>query len=255
TPDGSYGELYIAGSGLARGYLNRPALTADRFVADPYGPPGTRMYRTGDIVRWTTDTDTTDTNTTTALEYAGRSDHQIKIRGHRIELGEIESVLGAQPGIERAVVTARTDHGGEPRLVAYVVPAGTDRDRLRERASAVLPKHMVPAVYVPLDTLPLTPNGKVDRKALPAPPDDRTGTGRPPATPYEELLCTAFAQALGLERVGADDDFFALGGHSLSAIRVANRLRADLGVDVPVRTLFDTRTAESLARTLPPPTA
>ncbi|GGX17208.1 non-ribosomal peptide synthetase [Streptomyces chartreusis] len=253
APDGSYGELYIAGSGLARGYLNRPALTADRFVADPYGPPGTRMYRTGDIVRWTTAT--TNTNATTALEYAGRSDHQIKIRGHRIELGEIESVLGAQPGIERAVVTARTDHGGEPRLVAYVVPAGTDRDRLRERASAVLPKHMVPAVYVPLDTLPLTPNGKVDRKALPAPPDDRTGTGRPPATPYEELLCTAFAQALGLERVGADDDFFALGGHSLSAIRVANRLRADLGVDVPVRTLFDTRTAESLARALPPPTA
>ncbi|MFG2746431.1 amino acid adenylation domain-containing protein [Streptomyces chartreusis] len=261
TPDGSYGELYIAGSGLARGYLNRPALTADRFVADPYGPPGTRMYRTGDIVRWTTATTGTSTTTGTAtgtdaaLEYVGRSDHQIKIRGHRIELGEIESVLGAQPGIERAVVTARTDHGGEPRLVAYVVPAGTDRDRLRERASAVLPKHMVPAVYVPLDTLPLTPNGKVDRKALPAPPDDRTGTGRPPATPYEELLCTAFAQALGLERVGADDDFFALGGHSLSAIRVANRLRADLGVDVPVRTLFDTRTAESLARTLPPPTA
>ncbi|WCD97564.1 amino acid adenylation domain-containing protein [Streptomyces sp. HUAS 31] len=260
TPDGSYGELYIAGSGLARGYLGRPALTADRFVADPYGPPGTRMYRTGDIVRWTTDTTgTTDTSTTTgtttALEYAGRSDHQIKIRGHRIELGEIESVLGAQPGIERAVVTARTDHGGEPRLVAYVVPAGTDRDRLRERASAVLPKHMVPAVYVHLDTLPLTPNGKVDRKALPAPPDDRTSTGRPPATPYEELLCTAFAEALGLERVGADDDFFALGGHSLSAIRVANRLRADLGVDVPVRTLFDTRTAESLARTLFPPTA
>ncbi|MFB6643327.1 amino acid adenylation domain-containing protein [Streptomyces chartreusis] len=261
TPDGSYGELYIAGSGLARGYLGRPALTADRFVADPYGPPGTRMYRTGDIVRWTTDTTDTSTttgtatDTTTALEYAGRSDHQIKIRGHRIELGEIESVLGAQPGIERAVVTARTDHGGEPRLVAYVVPAGTDRDRLRERASAVLPKHMVPAVYVPLDTLPLTPNGKVDRKALPAPPDDRTGTGRPPATPYEELLCTAFAEALGLERVGADDDFFALGGHSLSAIRVANRLRADLGVDIPVRTLFDTRTAESLARTLPPPTA
>ncbi|WP_435208188.1 amino acid adenylation domain-containing protein [Streptomyces sp. bgisy034] len=275
TPDGSYGELYIAGSGLARGYLGRPALTADRFVADPYGPPGTRMYRTGDIVRWTTDatststsTSTTTTTTTatttttgtgtgtgtgTTLEYAGRSDHQIKIRGHRIELGEIESVLGAQPGIERAVVTARTDHGGEPRLVAYVVPAGTDRDRLRERASAVLPKHMVPAVYVPLDTLPLTPNGKVDRKALPAPPDDRTGTGRPPATPYEELLCTAFAEALGLERVGADDDFFALGGHSLSAIRVANRLRADLGVDVPVRTLFDTRTAESLARTLPAP--
>ncbi|MFE4576973.1 amino acid adenylation domain-containing protein [Streptomyces chartreusis] len=261
TPDGSYGELYIAGSGLARGYLGRPALTADRFVADPYGPPGTRMYRTGDIVRWATDTTDTSTttgtatDTTTALEYAGRSDHQIKIRGHRIELGEIESVLGAQPGIERAVVTARTDHGGEPRLVAYVVPAGTDRDRLRERASAVLPKHMVPAVYVPLDTLPLTPNGKVDRKALPAPPDDRTGTGRPPATPYEELLCTAFAEALGLERVGADDDFFALGGHSLSAIRVANRLRADLGVDIPVRTLFDTRTAESLARTLPPPTA
>ncbi|WP_344409265.1 amino acid adenylation domain-containing protein [Streptomyces viridochromogenes] len=243
APDGSFGELYIAGTGLARGYLGRPALTADRFVADPYGPPGSRMYRTGDIVRRSADG--------TALEYAGRSDHQVKIRGHRVELGEIESVLGALPGVERAVVTARPGHGGEARLVAYVVPAGTDRDRLRERASAVLPTHMVPAVYVPLDTLPATPNGKVDRKALPDPPEDRGGSGRPPATAREELLCAAFAEALGVERVGADDDFFALGGHSLSAVRVANRLRAELGVDVPVRTLFDTRTAEALARALP----
>ncbi|MGQ4383093.1 amino acid adenylation domain-containing protein [Streptomyces sp. SAS_270] len=246
VPDGTFGELYIAGTGLARGYLNRPGLSAERFVADPFAPPatpGARMYRTGDVVRWD--------GAGSALEYAGRSDHQVKIRGYRIELGEIESVLAAQPGVQQAVVTARTDQYGEARLVAYVVPAGTNRDKLRERASAVLPNHMVPAVYVPLDALPLTPNGKTDRKALPAPPDERAGTGRAPEGAREELLCAVFAEVLGLERVGADDDFFALGGHSLSAVRVANRLRAALGADVPVRALFDARTAEALARTLP----
>ncbi|MDH6704906.1 amino acid adenylation domain-containing protein [Kitasatospora sp. MAA19] len=244
VPDGTFGDLYLAGTGLARGYLGRPGLTAERFVADPYGPGGARMYRTGDIVRWD--------GAGAALEYAGRSDHQVKIRGYRIELGEIESVLAAQPGVRRAVVTARTDRAGDARLVAYVVPAGVDRDRLRERASSVLPTHMIPAVYVPLDDLPLTPNGKIDRKALPAPPDERAGTGREPAGEREELLCAVFAEALGLDRVGADDDFFELGGHSLSATRVANRLRAALGVDVPVRALFDARTAEALARALDP---
>ncbi|MFJ5070495.1 amino acid adenylation domain-containing protein [Kitasatospora sp. NPDC088556] len=247
VPDGTFGDLYLAGTGLARGYLGRPGLSAERFVADPYGPSGERMYRTGDIVRWDA--------AGTALEYAGRSDHQVKIRGYRIELGEIESVLAAQPGVTRAVVTARTDRAGDARLVAYVVPAGIDRDRLRERASSVLPTHMIPAVYVPLDDLPLTPNGKVDRKALPAPPDERAGTGREPAGEREELLCAVFAEALGLDRVGADDDFFELGGHSLSATRVANRLRAALGADVPVRTLFDARTAEALARALDPDAA
>ncbi|MEV7597960.1 amino acid adenylation domain-containing protein [Kitasatospora sp. NPDC089797] len=247
VPDGTFGELYLAGAGLARGYLGRPGLTAERFTADPYGPPGTRMYRTGDVVRWDP--------AGRVLEYAGRSDFQVKIRGHRIELGEIESVLAAQPGVRRAVVTARADRAGDARLIAYVVPAAVDLDGLRERAAALLPAHMLPAGYVRLDELPLTPNGKVDRKALPDPSEERSGGGRPPAGEREELLCAAFAEALGLERVGADDDFFALGGHSLSATRVVNRLRSALGRDVPVRALFDARTVEALARALEPAAA
>ncbi len=247
VPDGAFGELYIAGGGVARGYLGRPALTAGRFVTDPYGPPGTRMYRTGDIARWDP--------ASGSLEYAGRTDHQVKIRGYRIELGEIESVLAAQPGVDQAVVTARTGPRGDALLAAYVVPAGADRDRLRERASAVLPEHMVPAVYVPLDELPLTPNGKIDRKALPEPPRERPGTGRAPAGVHEELLCAVFAEVLGVDRVAPDEDFFALGGHSLSATRVTSRLRAELGDDVPVRALFEHRTAASLAASLTAPAA
>ncbi|RFU87377.1 non-ribosomal peptide synthetase [Streptomyces triticagri] len=245
VPDGTFGELYIAGDGLARGYQNRPALTADRFVADPHGPDGTRMYRTGDIVR--RDPASGD------LEYGGRTDHQVKIRGYRIELGEIESVLAAEPGVDAAVVVARTGPGGDTLLAAYAVPAGTDRNRLRERASAVLPEHMVPAVYVTLDELPRTPNGKIDRKALPEPDRTRAGSGRAPEGPYEQLLCAVFADVLGAERVGADEDFFALGGHSLSATRVVNRLRSELGTDLPVRTLFECRTAERLATALDGP--
>jgi amino acid adenylation domain-containing protein/non-ribosomal peptide synthase protein (TIGR01720 family) len=243
VPPGATGDLWIAGEGLARGYQGKPGMTAERFVACPFGPPGARMYRSGDLARWT------DTG---EVEYLGRSDHQVKLRGYRIEPAEIEHTLTRHPAVRRAVVIAREDRPGDRRLVAYVVPeTGAEpptTELLREAVGERLPAHMIPAAFMTLTELPLTPNGKLDRSALPRP--EFAGDGyRSPRTPREEMLCALFAEVLGAERIGLDDDFFVLGGHSLMATRLVARVRAELGVEIPMRTLFATPTvAELVAR-------
>ncbi|MEV7506671.1 amino acid adenylation domain-containing protein [Streptomyces sp. NPDC091201] len=244
VPAGVPGELYLSGAGLARGYLGRPALTAERFVADPFAP-GERMYRTGDLVRRTRDG---------GLDYLGRTDHQVKIRGFRIEPGEIEHVLTRHPRVQSALVTVHEDAATGPRLIAHVVGDGPlDPAELRSFAAESLPGYMLPAAVIPLDAFPLTASGKIDRRALPVPDPRPAGTGRAPATAQEELLCALFAEVLGLPGpAGADDGFFDLGGHSLLAMKLLGRIRTATGTDLGMRALFEAPTPAALARRLGP---
>ncbi|MEU7484337.1 amino acid adenylation domain-containing protein [Streptomyces sp. NPDC042319] len=236
-PPGVAGELYLAGRQLADGYLNRADLTASRFVANPFGPPGSLMYRTGDLARWTDQGE---------VEYLGRTDHQVKLRGQRIELGEIETALAAQAGVDGACALVREDRPGEQQLVGYVT-GGADPAAVRAGLTGVLPEHMVPAAVVPLDAFPLSPNGKLDRKALPAPVFTGSGGGRRPASAREEALTRLFAQVLGAERIGPDDAFFDLGGTSLLAVRLVARVREELGAELTIGSLFEAPTPAALA--------
>jgi amino acid adenylation domain-containing protein len=248
VPVGVSGELYIGGIGLARGYLNRPDLTAERFVADPFGPPGGRLYRTGDVARWRADG---------VVEYQGRADGQVKLRGFRIELGEIEAALAQHPAVAQAAVLLRADERTEePFLAAYLVARpGTSlppSKTLRRFLGQSLPDYMVPAVFVGLVAMPLNANGKLDRKALPAPLRRAVEAqdSRPPRTERERQLAEAFAEVLGVDSVGIDDNFFALGGHSLLAVRLAARLRSGLGMEMPLRLVFEHPSVVGLAAAL-----
>jgi acyl carrier protein len=239
------GELYLGGVGLGRGYLNRPELTAERFVPHPSGR-GERLYRTGDLARYRADG---------AIEYLGRTDHQVKIRGQRIELGEIESQLLEHPAVREAAVLARQDRPGEAQLVAYVVAAPTASDAelsteaLQRWLGERLPEYMVPRAHVRLESMPLSANGKLDRKALPA-PDWSGGRARyeAPRSEVERRLVALWEELLGVERVGVNDDLFALGGHSLLITRLASRIRSDFAIEIPLRALFEAPSVAAVAR-------
>ncbi|WP_439383761.1 amino acid adenylation domain-containing protein [Amycolatopsis lexingtonensis] len=243
VPPGVTGELYVSGAGVARGYLRRPGLTAARFVANPFDDGGSRLYRTGDLVRWTASGE---------LVYLGRVDDQVKIRGFRIEPGEVETVLAAHPSVAQVAVVVHGRAGEQDRadrqLVAYVV-GEADPAELRRYAGARLPEYMVPAAVVVLDSFPLTANGKLDRRALPEPEFARDRY-RAPRTAREKLLADVFAEVLGLDQVGIDDNFFSLGGQSLLAVKLITRIRALMGVEVPIQVVFETPTVAGIFASL-----
>ncbi|WP_344343169.1 amino acid adenylation domain-containing protein, partial [Kitasatospora putterlickiae] len=246
VPPGVVGELYVAGAGMARGYMGQPGLSSQRFVANPYGPAATRMYRTGDLARWNRDG---------LLEFAGRADHQVKIRGFRIEPGGIESALRRCTGVTHATVVVHTVREGDVRLVAYVVTepgTGFDPSAVAEELREKLPEYMVPSLIKAVPAIPLTPNGKVDRAALPVPDFGALVSegGRRPRSAPEVALCEVFAEVLGVERVGIDDDFFALGGHSLLVMRLMSRVRERLGAELSVRAVFESPTVAGLVERL-----
>ncbi|NYH77419.1 amino acid adenylation domain-containing protein [Actinopolyspora biskrensis] len=241
VPPGVVGELYITGSGVGRGYASQFALTAQRFVACPYGPPGSRMYRTGDLVRRTAQGH---------LEFVGRADQQVKIRGYRVETGEVEAVLADNPAVAQVAVVPQIDSMGTNRLIAYVVveDGAENEPNLRDFARERLPDYMLPAGVVFLDSLPTTPNGKLDRAALPGPTFQTDHSGALPATPRERILAELFAELLGLPEVGVRDNFFELGGHSMLALRLINRVRATLGTELTLSALFQAPTVADLVR-------
>ncbi|MYV60677.1 amino acid adenylation domain-containing protein, partial [Streptomyces sp. SID4931] len=244
VPAGVAGELYVSGPGLARGYMNRPGLTAERFVPDPFGAPGGRMYRTGDLVRWHHDGQ---------LTFVGRADDQLKVRGFRIEPGEIESVLLGHPDVAQAAVVVREMTQGGRRLVAYVVPhdgVGIDPMVLRKHLGGQVPDYMVPAAFVPLAVLPVTPHGKLDRVALPAPGAGSSKASGAPRNPIEEVMCGLFAEALEVERVGIQDNFFDMGGDSLVAAGMVARINLTLGSTLSIAALFENPSVEGLVQRL-----
>jgi amino acid adenylation domain-containing protein len=258
VPAGVPGALYVAGAVVACGYWGRAALTAERFVADPFGPAGGRMYRTGDLVRWVFPAGR-EAGPGQVLEFLGRADDQVKVRGFRVEPGEVAAVLAESPQVAQAAVTVRQD-----KLMAYLVPAadapapdgaapdavGLDPDELRRYAMARLPDYMIPAAFVALDALPLTPNGKLDHTALPDPEVSRVPAGRLPRNDTETVLCRLYAELLGREPIGIDDDFFALGGHSLLITKLVNRIRTELGAELTVRMVFQAPTVAGLCEQL-----
>jgi acyl carrier protein len=241
---GEMGELFIGGAGVARGYLNRPELTAERFLPDPFsGIPGARLYKTGDLARYKTDG---------SLEYLGRADDQVKIRGYRIELGEIEATLAAQPKVQSCAVLAREDEPGNKRLVGYLTSRAGDVpsiDDLRSFLGDRLPEHMIPTQFVYVDALPLTPNGKVDRKALPPPPRATSiaGKGGAPRTATETTIAAIWSDLLKIDGIGVADDFFDLGGDSMTATGLVARLRTTFGVELRLASLFDRPTIAGLS--------
>jgi acyl-coenzyme A synthetase/AMP-(fatty) acid ligase/acyl carrier protein len=247
-PAGEVGDLYVAGDRLARGYYRRSGVTAERFVADPFARTGQRMYRTGDQVRMRHDG---------LMEFVGRSGDQVKIRGYRVELAEVESVLARYHGLAHVVVVAREVQDGEKRLIAYLVAEADQVDTgqfdiggLRAHATELLPEYMVPSTFVTLDALPLTPNGKVDRKALPEPVMEASSNYRAPQTARQEILCSLFAEVLGVPRVGLDDSFFDLHGESLMAMRLVSSIQDRLSIELLVSDIFDAPTVAELDQQL-----